>query len=146
MSNPIIKTMTHRIVLYDDLSEIDRLTEFMDQLVEELGLDFADGYNLHLALEEACSNIIRYAYPGETGKTFCLDVEANDESVVFTLTDSGIPFNPLENAPEVDVTLSAEDREIGGLGIFLIKNVMSAVAYERKGGENVLTMTYLRTH
>lgn len=146
MSNPIIKTMTHRIVLYDDLSEIDRLTEFMDQLVEELGLDFADGYNLHLALEEACSNIIRYAYPGETGKTFCLDVEANDESVVFTLTDSGIPFNPLENAPEVDVTLSAEDREIGGLGIFLIKNVMHTVEYQRRGKENVLTMTYLRTH
>jgi anti-sigma regulatory factor (Ser/Thr protein kinase) len=138
--------MTHRIVLYDDLSEIERLTEFMDQLVEELELDFADGYNLHLALEEACSNIIRYAYPGETGKTFCLDVEANEKSVVFTLTDSGIPFNPLENAPEVDITLSAEEREIGGLGIFLIKNVMSSVAYERRGGENVLTMTYLRTH
>jgi anti-sigma regulatory factor (Ser/Thr protein kinase) len=138
--------MTHRIVLYDDLSEIERLTEFMDQLVEELELDFADGYNLHLALEEACSNIIRYAYPGETGKTFCLDVEANEKSVVFTLTDSGIPFNPLENAPEVDITLSAEEREIGGLGIFLIKNVMSSVAYERRGGENILTMTYLRTH
>ena len=138
--------MTHRLVLYDNLSEIDRLTEFMDGITEELGLECADGFNLHLALEEACSNIIRYAYPGETGKTFCLDVEADSEKVVFTLTDSGIPFNPLENAPEVDVTLSAEDREIGGLGIFLIKNVMSAVEYQRRGKENVLTMTYLRTH
>lgn len=138
--------MTHRLVLYDNLSEIDRLAEFMDSLTEELGLECADGFNLHLALEEACSNIIQYAYPGDTGKTFSLDVEADSEKVVFTLTDSGIPFNPLESAPEVDVTLSAEDREIGGLGIFLIKNVMSSVEYQRRGEENVLTMTYLRTH
>lgn len=138
--------MTHRLVLYDNLSEIDRLAEFMDSLTEELGLECADGFNLHLALEEACSNIIQYAYPGDSGKTFSLDVEADSEKVVFTLTDSGIPFNPLESAPEVDVTLSAEDREIGGLGIFLIKNVMSSVEYQRRGEKNVLTMTYLRTH
>lgn len=136
--------MKYRLVLHDDLSEIDRLAEFMDSLAEAEGLDAAAGFNLHLALEEACSNIIRYAYPGETGKEFSLDVTADKHQIQFILTDEGIPFNPLENAPEVDISLSAEDREIGGLGIFLIKQCMSAVSYERRGSSNVLTMTYSR--
>ena len=136
--------MKYQLVLHDDLSEIDRLAEFMETLAEAESLDPATGFNLHLALEEACSNIIRYAYPGETGKEFRLDVASDEHQIQFTLTDEGIPFNPLENAPEVDVTLPAEDREIGGLGIFLIKQCMSAVRYERRGNSNVLTMTYSR--
>lgn len=137
--------MKYQLVLHDDLSEIDRLAEFMEALAEAESLDPAAGFNLHLALEEACSNVIRYAYPGETGKEFRLDVTADEHQIQFILTDEGIPFNPLENAPEVDVTLSAEDREIGGLGIFLIKQCMSDVNYERREGCNILTMTYSRT-
>jgi anti-sigma regulatory factor (Ser/Thr protein kinase) len=136
--------MKYQLVLHDDLSEIDRLAEFMDTLAEEERLDPAVGFNLHLALEEACSNIIRYAYPGETGKDFRLDVIADEQQIQFILTDEGIPFNPLENAPDVDITLSAEERDIGGLGIFLIKQCMSDVNYERRGRSNVLTMTYSR--
>lgn len=136
--------MKYQLVLHDDLSEIDRLAEFMDTLAEEERLDPAAGFNLHLALEEACSNIIRYAYPGETGKDFRLDVIADEQQIQFILTDEGIPFNPLENAPDVDITLSAEERDIGGLGIFLIKQCMSDVSYERRGCCNVLTMTYSR--
>lgn len=136
--------MKYQLVLHDDLSEIDRLAEFMETLAEEERLDPAAGYNLHLALEEACSNIIRYAYPGETGKEFRLDVITDEHQIQFILTDEGIPFNPLENAPDVDITLSAEERDIGGLGIFLIKQCMSNVNYERRGHSNVLTMTYSR--
>ncbi len=136
--------MKYQLVLHDDLSEIDRLAKFMETLTEAESLDPATGFNLHLALEEACSNIIRYAYPGETGKEFRLDVASDEHQIQFTLTDEGIPFNPLESAPKVDVTLSAEDREIGGLGIFLIKQCMSTVRYERRGEHNILTMTYSR--
>ena len=136
--------MKYRLVLRDDISEIDRLSEFMDGVVADLSLEMTDAYNLHLALEEACSNIIRYAYPGDTGGQFVLDVQADSRQVVFTLTDKGIPFNPLENAPEVDTTLSAEQREIGGLGIFLIRSVMHSVDYQRRDDSNVFTMTYLR--
>lgn len=136
--------MTYQIVLLDNPDEIIRLSDFLDAMIKRERLDFPTGFRIHLALEEACSNIIRYAYPGETGKTFRLDVETDDSSILFTLTDDGIPFNPLLNAPAVDTTLSAEERVIGGLGIFLLKNVMHEMNYERRGKFNILTMKYLK--
>lgn len=120
------------------------LEPFVEQISEEYGLDMAFSFQLHLSLDEAVSNVVNYAY-GEQ-KDMPITIEAQDTTVgdrrqlVLRLIDNGMEFNPLAEAPEVDVTLSAEERQVGGLGIFLIRQVMDEVSYERKSGQNQLTM------
>ena len=84
------------------------------------------------------TNIARYAYGENTGKAE-LKVEASDGVLSITLSDSGIPYNPLEK-DDPDTTLSAEEREVGGYGIFIVKKVMDEINYEYKDGKNILTM------
>lgn len=120
------------------------LEPFVEQISEEYDLDMAFSFQLHLSLDEAVSNVVNYAY-GEQ-KDMPITIEAQDTTVgdrrqlVLRLIDNGMEFNPLAEAPEVDVTLSAEERQVGGLGIFLIRQVMDEVSYERKSGQNQLTM------
>lgn len=120
------------------------LEPFVEQISEEYGLDMAFSFQLHLSLDEAVSNVVNYAY-GEQ-KDMPIMIEAQEMTVgdrrqlLLRLIDNGMEFNPLAEAPEVDVTLSAEERQVGGLGIFLIRQVMDEVSYERKSGQNQLTM------
>ena len=97
---------------------------------------------LNLALEEAVVNVINYAYPAsENGKSGVQATYAEDErKLKFVLSDSGTPFNPT-NVPEVDVTKKLEDRQIGGLGIFLVKQMMDTVEYRYFDKKNELFMT-----
>ncbi len=96
---------------------------------------------LDLALEEAATNVIMYAYPeGEKGKAE-LKMELKDGQILSILSDSGTPFDPLQR-PDVNLDVSLEERKIGGLGIHLIKKIMNEVHYEYTDGKNVLTMTY----
>ncbi len=94
---------------------------------------------MNLVLEEAVSNIILYAYPKQMGKEISIMADENDNILVLTLTDTGEEFDPTQ-VPEVDINLSAEERSIGGLGIFLIKNIMNEVEYQRVEGRNVFTL------
>jgi anti-sigma regulatory factor (Ser/Thr protein kinase) len=84
-------------------------------------------------------NIINYAYPKEEHQKIYLSAYLHEESIVFVLTDTGKEFDPTM-VPDADITLSAEDRPIGGLGIFLIRQIMNEVRYERIEDRNVLTM------
>ena len=131
--------MEKSIILANDRSEISRLYEF----VEEVGNDFELSpdivFNLNLVLEEAVVNIINYAYPKEEHESIYLSARMHEDSIVLVLTDTGKEFDPTA-APEADVTLSADDRQIGGLGIFLIRQIMNEVKYERIEGKNVLTL------
>lgn len=131
--------MEKSIVLTNDLSEISRLNEFVEQIGEEFSLAPDVTFNLNLVLEEAVVNIINYAYPKELHEAIYLSARLGDGSVVFMLTDTGKAFDPTL-APEADITLSAEERSIGGLGIFLIRQIMNEVRYERIDGKNVLTL------
>ena len=96
--------------------------------------------SLNLALEEAVTNVILYAYP--EGSDGLVDIEAvmSKDKLKFIISDSGQAFDPTA-APEADVTLGVEDRPIGGLGIYLVRNIMDTVSYERADGKNVLTLT-----
>ena len=86
-------------------------------------------------------NVIQYAYPDGGEHTFTLDADKEADTVTFVLKDDGKPFNPLTQAPNVDISLSAEKRQIGGLGIFLVQQMMDEVDYQRTPkGENVLVM------
>lgn len=128
------------IILNNQLTELQKMFDLTEELQKELELPKEVVFNMSLALEEALTNIILYAYPHSQG-TIELKVKKEDEkSLSFTLKDKGIAFNPLE-APEADVTLPATEREIGGLGIFLIRQLMDLVEYERKGDNNILKMT-----
>ena len=131
--------MEQSIILANDISEINKLSQFIDEIGEEFSLTPDIIFNLNLVLEEAVVNIINYAYPKEEHQSIFLSAKLQDGSIVFVLTDTGKEFDPTM-APEADITLSAEDRPIGGLGIFLIRQIMNQVKYERIEGKNVLTL------
>lgn len=98
-------------------------------------------FQLEVAAEEIFVNIVKYAYqPGREGEAVVrCSVEENPLSLTIQFMDGGIPFNPLEKE-DADITLSAEDRPIGGLGILMVKKSMDAVNYEYKDGKNILTI------
>ena len=94
-----------------------------------------------VAIEEVFVNIAHYAYPQSVGDmTLYIDFDDQSRDVTFRMTDKGVPFDPLKK-PDPDITLSAEDREIGGLGIFITKKTMDSLTYAYENGENILTMT-----
>lgn len=133
------------LTINNSLSEMTALEPFTEQIGEEFGLDPALVFQLQLALDEAVANIVDYAYGEATGMPISItaDVSVADDGsreLTIRLIDHGFAFDPLAEAPEVDTTLGAEERPIGGLGIFLIKQMMDKLKYERAGEENVLTM------
>lgn len=131
--------MKKQLIIKNEISEISKLQLFVEAIGEECELSPTLVFNLNLVLEEAVSNIILYAYPKQMGKEITVMADKNDNILVFTLTDTGEEFNPTE-VPEVDINLSADERPIGGLGIFLIKNIMNEVEYQRIEGRNVFTL------
>lgn len=137
--------MKKELHLTNDVSQVVALGEWIERLGEELALNPADVFQLNLALEEAVVNVMNYAYPGQTDMPIVLSVSADEgaDGIVFRLTDNGVPFDPTR-AEMPDVTLPAEERNIGGLGIFLVEQLMNRVAYEREGESNVLTMEWKR--
>ena len=131
--------MEKKLILQNEVAEISKLAIFIDELGEEFGLSPELVFNLNLVLEEAVSNVILYAYPKEEHQTISLIAKKKENQLIFVLTDSGKEFDPTQ-APDADITLSAEDRPIGGLGIFLIRQIMNTVEYQRIDGKNVLTL------
>ena len=131
--------MEKKLVLKNEISEINKLATFVEELGDELNLTPDLVFNLNLVLEEAVSNVILYAYPKEESQEIYLSASVLDNNLVFVLTDTGKEFDPTQ-APDADVTLSAEEREIGGLGIFLIRQIMNKVEYQRINGKNLLTL------
>ena len=119
---------------------IGKTAEIIETLMssEDMTNDEGLRFKLRLCIEEAVENIVQYAYNGGQGY---VEVGTSVENGVLTiiLKDSGIPFNPLEK-PDPDITLSAEERQVGGLGIFLCKQMMDSLEYEYKDGSNILLM------
>jgi anti-sigma regulatory factor (Ser/Thr protein kinase) len=132
--------MEKKLILNNEVSEISKLQLFIDEIGEELNLAFDVTFNLNLVLEEAISNIILYAYPKEESQTLTVVAKTQDNNLIFVITDSGKEFDPTQ-IPDADITLSAEEREIGGLGIFLIRQIMNKVEYQRIDNKNILTLS-----
>lgn len=128
------------LILHNDIQQIPQLAEFVESVAELAHLDVGLTMSLNLALEEAVTNVIMYAYP--PGSDGLVDVEAvvRKGEIHFIVSDNGTPFDPTA-APEADISLDVEDRPIGGLGIFLVRNIMDEVHYSRSDdGKNILTM------
>jgi anti-sigma regulatory factor (Ser/Thr protein kinase) len=126
-----IRWLKYSLVMRNDIQQIPTLAEWIDTLPIPAELNMP----INLAIEEAVTNVMLYAYPNSSGKVI---VEFHPP-MTFTITDSGIPFDPTKK-PEVDISLSAEEREIGGLGIHLVRQIMDEVKYERKNNQNILTL------
>ena len=131
------------LVLHNDIDEIPRLQAFMQSIAEETGLGHALAMSLNLALEEAVSNVMLYAYPPETDGLVYVSAHIGEDRLDFRISDNGIPFDPTV-AADPDVAADVKDRPIGGLGIFLVKHIMDQVSYCRENGKNILSMTKKR--
>ena len=132
-------TLQKSLTLSNDIQEVPRLAAFVDEVCEALSFDMSQTMNINLAIEEAVVNVINYAYPPDTKGDIGIEAVANDERLKFVITDSGKPFDPTTRA-EVDTSLPAEKRDIGGLGIHLVRRLMDTINYERLNGQNVLTL------
>ena len=122
------------------LSNLERALSFVDEALEQLDCPMKRQMQVDLAVEEAFVNVANYAYGDKTGPV-TLSVDAVEESgeVRITLTDGGMPFDPLQQA-DPDLSLPAEERQVGGLGIFMVKKNMDRVEYVYADGKNILTM------
>ena len=125
-----------------DDKELEKVLDFIhQQLPQDCETDLM--YKIDVAAEEIFVNIAHYAYKdklpaGERG-TVWLSCTMENDTLCMIFKDKGIPFNPLDR-PDPDITLSAQDRDIGGLGIFLTKKYMDKIEYSYQGDENILTM------
>lgn len=119
-----------------------RGTEIIDEILAqpeitaEPQLDFA----LHLVMDELVTNVVSYAYPEGADGVLDVSVEVENDMLSITFSDSGVPFNPLQQ-DDPDITLGIEERPVGGLGIFLVKQMMDNVEYNYVDGRNVLKVS-----
>ena len=138
IENPEIKESELHMIVSNSNQEIPTLIFEMEKFLEPYNLDHMVIYDIILVLEEIIVNIIDYAYPKDELHTFSVRIEIKDEFAYFTIRDDGIPFNPLEKE-DPNLELPIENREIGGLGILMIKQIMQNIKYKRKLQENILT-------
>ena len=131
---------TETLVIKNDIHEMTRFGSFMKSVIEKINIEKTLANKLRLAVEEAVVNVISYAYPAGTEGS--IDIRMlNDGNVLrFMIIDSGVAFDPTTKE-KVDTTLSVEDRQIGGLGILLVRELMDSINYERIEKKNVLTLT-----
>lgn len=122
------------------IENIELVTEFVNEQLEALDCPMKAQVQIDIAIDELFSNIARYAYnPGVGNATVRVEVSEEPLAVVITFIDNGVPYDPIAKA-DPDTTLSAEEREIGGLGIYMVKKSMDEIAYEYKDGQNILAI------
>lgn len=120
------------------VENIAAVTAFVDEQLEELDCPMKTQLQVDVAIDELFGNIAHYAYNPEVGAaTVRVEVTEDPLSVVITFIDNGVPYDPLAKA-DPDITLSAEERQIGGLGIYMVKKSMDDISYQYKNGQNIL--------
>lgn len=122
------------------IENVAAVTAFVDEQLEQLDCPVKTQIQVDIAIDELFGNIANYAYNLEIGvATVRIEVTEDPLAVVITFIDNGVPYDPLAKA-DPDVTLSAEKRQIGGLGIYIVKKSMDNISYEYKDGMNILTI------
>ncbi len=122
-----------------DINELAPVTVFLEEELDKAEASPKLMVTFAVALEELFVNVAHYAYPDSKG-TVKIGIDTSGDSIVVQLTDSGIPFNPVA-MPDPDITESAEERKIGGLGIYMVKKSMDSMTYEYKDNQNILTIS-----
>ena len=120
------------------IENVAAVIAFVDEQLEQLECPMKTQMQVDIAIDELFGNIAHYAYNPEGGAaTVRVEVTENPLAVVITFIDNGVPYDPLAKA-DPDITLSAEERQIGGLGIYMVKKSMDDISYEYKDGMNIL--------
>ena len=120
------------------IENIETVIDFVNGQLEEIKCPLKAQMQIDIAIDELFGNIAHYAYNPETGPaTVRVEVTEDPIAVVITFIDRGVPYDPLKKE-DPDITLSAEERAIGGLGIFMVKKTMDEISYEDKDGKNIL--------
>ena len=120
------------------VENIETVTDFINEQLEALDCPMKAQMQIDIAIDELFGNIAHYAYNPEVGSaTVRVEVTEDPLAVTITFIDNGVPYDPLAKA-DPDTTLSAEERDIGGLGIYMVKKSMDDVTYEYKDGQNIL--------
>ncbi len=123
------------------VEDLPRVTAFAEEQLERFGCSFKIQTQINVAIDEIYSNVCKFAYPNKDGPVSMKIEKLDDPAAVrITFTDAGIPYNPLTKE-DPDVTLSAEERSIGGLGIFMVKKMMDDVQYQYRNDQNILILT-----
>ena len=129
-----------KITLPAVIENIEKATDFINGILENAGCSMRAQIQMAVALDELMSNVARYAYKSGNGDvSVSLEILEDPRRAVLTITDEGVPYNPLEKE-DPDVSLSAEERSIGGLGIFIVKRSMDEMTYDYKDGKNIVTI------
>jgi sigma-B regulation protein RsbU (phosphoserine phosphatase) len=124
----------------NDLSEIAKVHEKLDDFAKKFGVPLAIARTFHTIFDDLLDNVISYGFNDEHRHFIDISLELTASSLIVSIADDGVPFNPLaETAP--DTTLSIEDRQIGGLGIHIVINMVDDISYQRTADKNVLTLT-----
>ncbi len=131
--------LSREITLPNDVERVPELSAFVEEVCEEVGMDMGEVMSMNLAIEEAVVNVMSYAYPKGTDGDVFIEAKANNECLKFIISDWGKPFDPTVKE-DIDITLPAEERLIGGLGIHIVRQTMDSINYERTDGKNVLTL------
>lgn len=135
----IMEVFMKTLEIMAEVENLPEVTAFVCEQLENADCPMKVKMQIELALEEIFVNIANYAYAPEKGKAVIgIDITDNRQ-VVLTFEDSGTPYDPLAKQ-DPDVTLSADKREIGGLGIFMVKKTMDDMYYEYRDKKNVLTL------
>ena len=132
--------MRKEICIKNKISELEKVAQFVEEIGEELGLSMELQMNLNLVMEEMVTNVIFYAYPQDEEADIELLAKSDGKELTFVLSDQGKEFDPTAKE-DTDLDVNPADRELGGMGIFIVKNIMNKVTYQRLEGKNLLTMT-----
>lgn len=120
------------------VENIEKVTAFVDEQMESLRCPVKAQMQIDIAIDELFGNIAHYAYHPEIGPvTVCVEIQETPPSVVITFIDNGVPYDPLAKE-DPDISLSAKERQLGGLGIYMVKKSMDDITYEYKDGQNIL--------
>ena len=126
------------LVVDAKIENLEQVLDFVNGELEAAGCFMKVQVQLDITVEEIFVNIAHYAYEGGVGKAVIrMHIQEEPKAVEIIFMDWGMPYNPLERE-DPDVTLSAEDRQIGGLGIYMVKKSIDDVSYEYKDGQNIL--------
>ncbi len=132
-------TLKEMLVLKNDIHEVIRFSSFIKSAIAKLDIEASLARQLRLAVEEAVVNVIEYAYPIGTDGDITIKLMSDGHNLRFQIIDAGVPFDPTKKE-KTDTTLSIEDRQVGGLGILLVRELMDTINYERVDGKNILTL------
>lgn len=121
-----------------EIEQLDAVTAFLEEELEKVDCSPKLTITFAIALEELFVNVAHYSYPGSKG-TVKIGIDTSDGVVTVRLVDTGIPFDPVAK-PDPDITESAEERKIGGLGIYMVKKSMDSMEYEYLDKQNILTI------